>query len=152
VFYEVELDYGRFQLAGKVISSAYREKIEEFGVFSILERVESGDTLQNIAKSLGMSRPFLSTFLNRDRFTAEALCIARAMAAATRLAAHPEKGGQLGARKWLESVPMLHLAALKAQRQGETSIALPGIDTTSLDRLTAALQAGGIHSPTGASG
>jgi hypothetical protein len=138
-------------MAGKVISTAYREKIEEVGVFSILERVKSGDTLQNIAKSMGMSRPFLSTFLNRDRYTAEALCIARAIAATKRLTAHPGEGEQLGARKWLESVPMLHLAALKAQRQGESSIALPAVDTTSLDRLTAALRAGGIHIPKGAS-
>jgi|SRR6185369_2204397 len=81
-------------MAGKVISRAYNEKIEEVGIFSILERVESGDTLQTIAKSLGMSRPFLSTALNRDRTTAEALCIARAIAATKRLAAHPEQGGQ----------------------------------------------------------
>jgi hypothetical protein len=138
-------------MAGRAISSAYREKIEEVGVFSILERVESGDTLRNIAKSLGMSRPFLSTFLNRDRVTAEALCIARAMAATKRLAMHPGKGGQLGARKWLESVPMLHLAALKAQRQAESSIAPLKPDTSSMDRLTAALCARGIDVPTCAS-
>jgi hypothetical protein len=56
-------------MPGRAISIAFRGKIEEVGIFTILERVEKGDALQNIAKSLGMSRPFLSTFLNRDRVT-----------------------------------------------------------------------------------
>ena len=138
-------------MAGKVISRAYREKIQEVGIFSILDRVERGDTLRNIAKSLGMSRPFLSTALNRDRVTAEALCIARAIGALNRLAACPEKGGQLDARKWLETVPMLHLAALKALNQSESGIALPQRDTTSLDRLMAGLRTRGIDIPSGVS-
>jgi hypothetical protein len=98
-----------------------------------------------------MSRPFLSTFLNRDRVTAEALCIARALAATKRLAANTEKGGQVGAREWLENAPMLHLAALKAQRQAGSSIAPLKPDTPAMDRLTAALGARGIDVPTGAS-
>jgi hypothetical protein len=136
---------------GKSISRAYRGKIEEVGIFCILERVEKGDTLQNIAKSLGMSRPFLSTFLNRDRVTAEALCIARARAAAKRLEALSEKGGQPGARKWLENAPGLHLAALK-ERHGENNIALPEREAPYMDRLTANLRAQGIDVSTGALG
>ena len=94
-------------MAGRPIKRAYEAKIAEVGIEQMLSRVESGESIKDIAASLGMSRPFLSGFLNRDPLTADALCLARALAAQKRIASR-EREGDPGAERWIRKV---HAAA-----------------------------------------
>ena len=104
-------------MAGQPIRRAYEAKIEKIGIQNILQRVEDGENLKTIAEALGMSRTFLSTYLNRDAYTADALHLCRALAARARLAAYPMGVGRSGVRHWIENAPALHLAALKRLRR-----------------------------------
>jgi hypothetical protein len=88
-------------MAGRPIKRAYEAKIAAVGIEQMLSRVESGESIKDIAASLGMSRPFLSAFLNRDPLTADALCLARALAAQNRIASR-EREGDPGAERWIK--------------------------------------------------
>jgi hypothetical protein len=77
-------------MAGKPISRIYETRILDYGVAKIFDRVENGETLKDIATSLGMSRGWLSTFLNQDPCAGECLALARANAAYKRLVARRE--------------------------------------------------------------
>lgn len=110
-------------MAGKPITRAYTALVDKVGISNILDRVANGETMGVIAASIGVSRWFLSTYLNKDDFVADALDMCRAQAAQKRLAAHPKGVGSREARRWVAEAPALHLAALKAirsQDRGET--------------------------------
>ncbi|GEM_PF-4607994 len=69
------------QMAGKPISRMYEDRIFAYGVEKIYDRVENGETIKAIALDLGMSRGWLSTYLNHDDSAAELLALCRAKAA-----------------------------------------------------------------------
>ena len=111
-------------MAGKPISRAYAALIEKVGISTILDKVANGETMGSIASGIGVSRWFLSTYLNRDTYVADALNLCRAHAAHKRLAAHPKEMGGREARQWVADAPAMHLAALKTiriQDSGETA-------------------------------
>lgn len=99
-------------MAGKHVSQAYIARICDYGIGRVFERVENGETIKSIAVSLGMSRAFLSTFLNKDHVSAELLALCRVVAAHRRLAAHPEGEGRPEARNYSTNGPAIHLEAL----------------------------------------
>jgi hypothetical protein len=88
-------------MAGKPITRAWEVKVEQFGVVRVLERVSYGDTMGHIAQSIGVSRWFLSTFLNKDRYVVSALHLCRALAAGCRLDMCPEVEGGHDVRAWV---------------------------------------------------
>ncbi len=117
-------------MAGKPISRAYAALIDKVGISTILDKVANGETMGAIAQSIGVSRWFLSTYLNRDDYVSDALDMCRAQAAQKRLAAHPKGMGGREARQWVADAPAAHLAALKvirAQDRGEAECK-PGED------------------------
>jgi hypothetical protein len=100
-------------MASKRISQEYIERIRAYGMERVFERVESGETVGSIAVSLGMSRGFLSTYLNKDPFSSDLLILCRAVAAYRRLAAHPEGHGRPEARSYAVDGPAIHLGLIK---------------------------------------
>lgn len=88
-------------MAGKPISRKYMARIRDYGIANIFERVENGETVKSIAATLHMSRGWLSTYLNHDPYTAEALALCRAVAAYRRLAALADAAGSIEARRYV---------------------------------------------------
>jgi len=69
-------------MAGRPILRAYLEQVENLGVQNILNRISEGDSIAAVARSMGVSRSFLSTFLNSTAEGVECLALARELAAA----------------------------------------------------------------------
>lgn len=112
-------------MASKHISQAYIARICDYGIGRILERIETGETVKSVAVSLGMSRGFLSTFMNKDPFTADTLALCRAIAAQRRLATHADGVGRPEAREYATSGPAMHLEALERINRRATKAAPP---------------------------
>jgi hypothetical protein len=65
-------------MAGQKITREYIARIEKAGgVAAVLDRVAGGETLGTIARRLGMSRSFLSGYMNSEPPSKEALRLAR---------------------------------------------------------------------------
>lgn len=70
-------------MAGRPILRAYLARVEEVGIKNILNRLADGASIAAVARTIGTSRCFLSTFLNSTVEGVEALAVAREIAAAT---------------------------------------------------------------------
>lgn len=104
-------------MSGTPVRRKYLARIQAAGGLAwVLDRVRAGGSVASVAKSLGMSRPFLSFRLNRDPDTGDALRIARALAAYDRIRAKPYRRGASAARDWIENGPAQHLEALERVR------------------------------------
>src|SRR5207253_1053447 len=110
---------GKGYVAGRPIARAYMARIEKFGIVNILDLIADGETMNSVADKVQVNRWFLSTYLNKDSYVADALTLCRAQAAQKRLAAHPKGEGPTDVRRWVEAAPERHLDALKAIRQGD---------------------------------
>jgi hypothetical protein len=65
-------------MAAQKITREYIARIEKAGgVAAVLDRVAGGETLGTIARGLGMSRSFLSGYMNSEPTGKEALRVAR---------------------------------------------------------------------------
>jgi hypothetical protein len=70
-------------MAGRPILRAYLARVDEVGVQNILNRLADGESIAAVARTIGTSRCFLSTFLNSTPEGVDALAVAREIAAAT---------------------------------------------------------------------
>ena len=71
-------------MAGRPILRAYLALVEKIGIQTILNRLAEGESITAVARTIGTSRCFLSTFLNATPEGVEALAIARQLAAESR--------------------------------------------------------------------
>jgi hypothetical protein len=67
-------------MAGQPITRAFLEKIEREDVSSILNRIADGESIAAIAGTIGVSRAFLSAYMNSTPTGREAVGIAREIA------------------------------------------------------------------------
>jgi hypothetical protein len=114
-------------VAGRPILRAYLDRVEGAGVQNILNRLAGGESIAAIARSIGTSRPFLSTFLNSTPEGVEALALAREIAAANgpKSKGSGTRSGMYGWAKdaarpqlagWLASVSLSHTGPQGAER------------------------------------
>jgi len=67
-------------MAGQPITRTHLERIEQADIGSILDQLAEGYRISEIAPQLGVSRAFLSTYLNSTTDGREALAVAREIA------------------------------------------------------------------------
>src|ERR1700676_1910183 len=67
-------------MAGQPITRSYLEKIEQADISKILNQIAEGYRISDIAPAIGVSRAFLSTYLNSTGIGRESLAVAREMA------------------------------------------------------------------------
>jgi len=67
-------------MPGQPITRSYLEKIEQADISSILNQIAEGYRISEIAPAIGVSRAFLSTYLNSTSIGRESLAVAREIA------------------------------------------------------------------------
>lgn len=126
-------------MAGRPILRAYLERVEAAGVQNILNRLAEGESIAAIARTIGTSRSFLSTFLHSTPEGVEAVAVAREIAAETGpkskgSGTHSEMYG------WAKDAALPHLKDWLAARLSFSHRGPRGADRAQADHLAALQQ------------
>jgi len=125
-------------MAGRPILRAYLALVEKMGIQNILNRLAEGESITAVARTIGTSRCFLSTFLNSTPEGVEALAVARQIAAESR-----QKSGY-GTRsesyRWAKDAARPHLNDWLTTRLSLTHSGPRGAERASADHMAALRQ------------